>query len=86
MKSIDIKFLHERINFEVRIGGKVCSFLCLYRSPSQIRDIFETFADNFVLTLDMIINKNQFSIVDLDNFNVKTTNWYKNDKNYYEGL
>ena len=86
MKSIDIKFLHERINFEVRIGGKVCSFLCLYRSPSQIRDIFETFADNCVLTLDMIINKNQFSIVDLDNFNVKTTNWYKNDKNYYEGL
>ena len=35
LKLIDIQFLNERINFEIRIGGKLCSFLCLYRSPSQ---------------------------------------------------
>ena len=39
-----------------RIGGKLCSFLCLYRSPSQTRDIFETFANNFELTLDTKIH------------------------------
>ena len=64
----------------------MCSFLCLYRSPSQTRDIFETFADNFELTLDPIIKKNPFLIVALGHFNAKTTNWYKNDINSYEGL
>ena len=63
LKVIDIQFLNECINFEIRIGGKLCSFLCLYRSPSQTRDIFETFADNFELTLDTIVNKNPFLIV-----------------------
>ena len=86
MKVIDIQFLNECINFEIRIGGKLCSFLCLYRSPSQTRDIFETFADNFELTLDTIVNKNSFLIVALGDFNAKTTNWYKNDINSYEGL
>ena len=86
MKVIDIQLLNECINFEIRIGGKLCSFLCLYRSPSQTRDIFETFADNFELTLDSIINKNPFLIVALGDFNAKTTNWYKNDINSYEGL
>ena len=46
LKVIDIQLLNECINFEIRIGEKLCSFLCLYRSPSQTRDIFETFADN----------------------------------------
>ena len=86
MKVIDIQLLNECINFETRIGEKLCSFLCLYRSPSQTRDIFETFADNFELTLDSIINKNPFLIVALGDFNAKTTNWYKNDINSYEGL
>ena len=64
----------------------MCSFLCLYRSPSQTRDIFETFADNVELTLDSIINKNPFIIVALGDFNAKTTNWYKSYVNSYEGL
>ena len=86
LKVIDIQLLNEYINFEIRIGGKLCSFLCLYRSPSQTRDIFETFAHNFELTLDSIINYNPFLIVALGDFNVKTTNWYKNDISSYEGL
>ena len=56
LKVIDIQLLNECINFEIRIGGKLCSFLCLYRSPSQTRDIFETFANNFELTLDTKIH------------------------------
>ena len=63
LKVIDIQFLNECRNFEIRIGGNLCSFLCLYRSPSQTRDIFETFADNFELTLDTIVNKNPFYIL-----------------------
>ena len=57
----------------------MCSFPCFYRSPTQTRDFFETFADNFELTLGSLINKNAFFIVALGDFNAKTTNWYKND-------
>ena len=85
MKVIDIQFLNECISFEIRIAGKLCSFLCLYRSPSQTRDIFEIFDDNFELTLDAIINKNPFLIFALGDFNAKGTNWYKNDIITYEG-
>ena len=35
LKVIDIQFLNEYINFEIRISGKLRSFLCLDRSPSQ---------------------------------------------------
>ena len=68
LKVIDIQFLNECINFEIRIGGKLCSFLCLYRSPSQTRDIFETFDDNFELTLDTISNRNSVFIAALGEF------------------
>ena len=44
LKVMDIQLLNECINFEIKIGGKLCSFLWLYRSSSQTRDIFETFA------------------------------------------
>ena len=74
LKVIDIQFLNECINFEIRIGGKFCSFRCLCRSPSQTRDIFQTFANNFEITLDTIINKNPFLIVTLGDFNAKITN------------
>ena len=86
LKVINIQFLNEYINFEIRIGGKLCGFLCLYWSPSQTRNIFETFADNFELILDTAVNRNLFSIVALGDFNAKTANWYKNDMNLYEGL
>ena len=86
LKVIDIQFLNECINFEIGIAGKLCSFLCLYKSPSQTRDIFEAFADNFELTLDTIVIKNPFLIFTLAGFNAKITNWYKNDINSYEGL
>ena len=83
MKVIDIQFLNECINFEIRIDEKLCRFLCLYRSLSQTRDISETFADNYELTSDTIVNKNSFLIVALGDFNAKTTNWYKNNINSY---
>ena len=43
IKLIDVSYLNECISFELGIGGKVCNFLSLYRSPSQNKDEFETF-------------------------------------------
>ena len=34
LKILGIQHLHESINFEVRIGDKLCRFVSLYRSPS----------------------------------------------------
>ena len=86
LKVLDIKFLNECINFEINIGQKMRNFLCLYKSPSQTRDTFETFADNLELTLDTLTNNNPFLIAAIGDFNAKTTNWYKNDTTSYEGL
>ena len=86
MKVLDIQFLNECINFEINIGGKVCNFLCLYRSPSQTRDTFQTFADNLELTLDTLTNNYPFLIAAIGDFNAKTTNWYTNDTASYESL
>ena len=45
-KIINIKYLQECITFEIRIGRKCCKFICLYRSPSQTNDEFESFLKN----------------------------------------
>ena len=66
-----MQFLNECINFETSFDGKLFNFLCLYISPSQTRDIFERFADNFELTLNKVINKNPILIVVLGDLNAK---------------
>ena len=38
LKLIAVKYLHECINFELRIREEICKFLSLYRSPSQNSD------------------------------------------------
>ena len=42
IKLIDVQYSHKSINFELRIEGKVCKFLYLYRShsPALIQAIF----------------------------------------------
>ena len=60
LKVLDIQFLNECINFEINIGRKMCNFLCLYRSPSQKRNIFETFANNLELTLNTLTKRIPF--------------------------
>ena len=79
LKVLDIRFLHESIVFELRIGDKLCSFISLYRSPNQSYDDFVSFLDNFELTLDTLAQKNPFLTVALGDFNAKSSNWYNKD-------
>ena len=64
--------------------GKLCNFLSLYRSTSQLPDTLECFADNFELNLDKITNKSSYLIVVLGNFYVKSSKLYKHVKTTYE--
>ena len=57
LKLLDIKYLQECINLELIIGDNLCSFIILYRSPSQAHDDFENFMKNFELNLDEINKK-----------------------------
>ena len=43
LKVLDIRFLHESIAFDIRIGGKLYSFISLYRSSNQSYDDFVSF-------------------------------------------
>ena len=70
---------------EISFGGKLCNLISLYRSPSQMLDVFEKFADNFEFNLDKIINKNPYLIVILGDFDAKPFSWYKHDTTTYEG-
>ena len=45
-KLIDVEYLHESLNFELRFGEKICKFLSLYRLPGQNKDDFEMFSEN----------------------------------------
>ena len=84
-RVINVKYLQESISFELRIGGKCCRFGCLYRSPSQTQDEFETFLKNFELTLDKIHENNPFMTIVLGDFNVKSNNWCKSEIASLEG-
>ena len=61
LRIFDIQFLHECINFEMRIKEKVYNFISLYRSQNQSLEEFETFnVNNHELNLDKIAKNNPF--------------------------
>ena len=72
-------------SFELRIRGKVCKFLSLYRSPSQNRDEFETFLDNLGSNFDHMVDKNPYLVIALGNFSAKSYSWYTNDSTDIQG-
>ena len=85
LKVIDIQYLQEYINFEMKIGEKLCNFIALYRSPSQSQDDFEAFLKIFELNLDTNLANNPLLTVALGDFNVKSNLWCKSVKTSYEG-
>ena len=71
LKTLDIKYLQECIVFQVLIANKLCNFISLYRSPSQLTDISDQFTDNLELTLDELASHNPFLIVISGDFDIK---------------
>ena len=71
LKVTDVRLLEECIAFGLIISNKLCSFVALYRSPSQSQDDFATFSDNLEMTLDFVSKKNPFLLVVLGDFNAK---------------
>ena len=57
----------------------------MYRSPSQSKEEFESFADNLEVNLDSVVHRKPYLIVVLGDFNAQTKGWYPLGKTTYEG-
>ena len=86
LKVTDVRLLEECIAFDLIISNKLCSFVALYRSPSQSQDDFATFSDNLEMTLDFVSKKNPFLLVVLGDFNAKLSQWHDKDTSTPEGI
>ena len=71
LKVMEVSYLQECINFEVKIGNKTCNFASLYRFPSQTKDEFENFIKTLELNLEHIANKSLFLFVVLCDFSAR---------------
>ena len=60
-------------------------FSCLYRSPSQGREEFESFYTDFDLFLPNINDLSPACSVITGHFNARSTKWWKLDKENFEG-
>ena len=69
----------------MRVAKKTCNFVVLCRLPSQFEDNFESFCENFERTLDNLAQNNPFPLVDIGEFNAKSTNWCANNQTNFEG-
>ena len=79
-------YLQECICFDLKIGSKLCTFVSLYRSPSQSANEFENFLNKLNLTMESITQKNPFLTVVIGNFNARPSKWWIDDKTTQEGL
>ena len=55
----------------------------MFRSPSQSKDEFESFADNLELNIDSTTLRNPYLTVALGDFNSQTKGWYVLGKTTY---
>ena len=79
LRIIDFNYLNECVRLELMVGDTLCNFIALYRYPTQSQDLFESFKENLELNLEIAVQNNPFLVVLLGNFNVKSSNWCKND-------
>ena len=85
LRVLNVSYLKECLNFELKIGNKSCNFIALYRSPGQSQDNFETFPNNFEMTLETMSQKVSFLTTTIGDFNAKSSNWYSRDKRSFKG-
>ena len=85
MKVIDVSYLRECINFEVKINGKTCNFVSLFSSRSQTKNEFENLIENLELNLEHIAKNSPFLILLLGDFYARMQGWYQKDITTFKG-
>ena len=85
MKTLNVHYIQESIRFKLQVGSKINKFVSLYQSLSETSNGFQKCTDNFELTLDTLAESSSDLILVLGKFNIKSKNWYINDKTTAEG-
>ena len=73
LRVINVGYVHECLSFKLQTGDKICNFVALYSYPSQSQGDFETFANNFEMTLELLAQKNPFLLTAIGDFNAKSS-------------
>ena len=81
IKRDELCNLNECLVLEIRIGGEKFFLLCWYRSPSQVREDFESYCNLFLSNINDI--SLACSII-TGTFNARSTKWWKLDKENLE--
>ena len=86
-RVLSVQYLQEYINFEyfeyqfLNIGGKICNFIFLYRSPRQIWKILWKLENK----LGMLMSKSPIPNCVNWRFKCQNKNWYCTDKSSQDG-
>ena len=54
LRVLNIRFLKEYLNFDLKIADTSCNFIALFRSSSQSQNDFESFSYNFEMMLETL--------------------------------
>ena len=71
LRVLDIQYLHECINIELKIANKFCFVIAFYRSRRQWQHELEKCSEKLELNLDSLVPKNPFLVVLTGGFNAK---------------
>ena len=86
IKRTELSDLQKCIVAEVTVDKGRCFLTCLYRSPSQKDDEFETFCSDLTFLLNNINNFQPSCSVLLGDFSAKHSKWFSTDKNNKSGI
>ena len=81
----DLSILPKCVVCEVQLNRRKYFFVVLYRSPIQNQTEFDEFTLNFELMLSKLQAENPFCITITGDFNCRSTQWWENDIENYEG-
>ena len=86
IKVLNICQLTECLVLEITNENKKCILVCLYRSPSQSSDEFDTFLIKLEHMIDTIFNYDPNIVLVLGDFNAKLSSWKTDDNDTLEGI
>ena len=86
LKVLNIYQLTECLVLEIVCENKKCILACLYRSPSQSSDEFDTFLIKFEDMIELIFDFDPNIVLILGDFNAKLSSWKIDDNDTLEGI
>ena len=86
VKTVQINCLPECLVREVNYKNKKIFIVTLYRSPSQNDDEFDEFLRSFESVIDHINQSNPYFVLITGDFNARSSSWWGNDINNFEGI